>query len=547
MTKYIFVTGGVMSAIGKGVTAASIGKLFQFRNYDVSIVKIDPYLNVDPGTLNPVEHGEVFVTEDVWEFQPVEKGPIYRISEIDQDFGTYERFLGKNLHPSANITSGQIYLSVILQERYGAFLGKTIQIIPHVTDEIKKRIHSVAKKDNCDILITEVGGTVGDIEAMPFLEAIRQFRIEEPENDTALIHVTLIPYSESVGELKTKPTQHSVRVLQGLGLQPDVIVGRASMFLPDSVKKKISLYCNVPEKAVISNPDLETIYELPIIFEKQDLGTYLSEKLLSMVAPKPELNKWEEMVEIFKKPTKIVKIAMPGKYTDISDSYISINEALKHAAASLGTKIQITWIDTAQFETNPDTVKILSNYDGILMTPGFGKRGVEGMILSASYAIKEDIPYLGICFGAQILFCAFCRDYLGLGDANSTEISPETCSPVVDLLPEQRQIVEKGGTMRLGAHKIFIRDNTLLAVAYNGDMAIQERFRHRFHIMPDYTKKADRKGLIVSAYDESGEIINAIEIENKKWIVGVQFHPEYKSRPNKPSPLYINFIKNCIS
>ena len=546
MTKYIFVTGGVMSGIGKGVTSASIGKLFQFRNYDVSIIKIDPYLNVDPGTLNPVEHGEVFVTEEVWDFQPVEGGPLYRISEIDQDFGTYERFLGKDLHPSANITSGQIYLSVILKERFGTFLGKTIQIIPHITEEIKARIREIAQ-NGCDILITEIGGTVGDIEAMPFLEAIRQFRIEEPENDTALVHVTLIPYSESVGELKTKPTQHSVRVLQGLGLQPDIIVGRAKMFLPDSVKKKISLYCNVPESAVISNPELETIYELPLIFETQGLGNYLSNNLLSMVAPKPELSKWEEIVDFYKKPKQVINIAMPGKYIDISDSYVSINEALKHAAAKLGKKIQITWLDTEEFEENPESINKLKNYDGILMTPGFGRRGVEGMILSASYAIKENIPYLGICFGAQILFCAFCRDYLGLEDASTTEIMPETCNPVVDLLPEQRSIKEKGGTMRLGAHKIVLKENTLLSEAYNGQNIIKERFRHRFHIMPDYTKKADKKGLKVSAHDETGKIINAIEIENKKWIVGVQFHPEYKSRPDEPSPLYVSFIKNCIS
>ncbi|MHA1377301.1 MAG: CTP synthase [Candidatus Helarchaeota archaeon] len=546
MTKYIFVTGGVMSAIGKGVTSSSIGKLFQFRNYDVSIIKIDPYLNVDPGTLNPVEHGEVFVTEEVWDFQPVEGGPLYRISEIDQDFGTYERFLGKDLHPSANITSGQVYLSVILKERFGSFLGKTIQIIPHITDEIKNRIYEIGKQ-GCDILITEIGGTVGDIEAMPFLEAIRQFRIEEHKNDTVLVHVTLVPYSESVGELKTKPTQHSVRVLQGLGLQPDVIVGRANMFLPDSVKRKISLYCNVPENAVISNPQLESIYELPLIFERQGLGQYLSNDLLSMVAPKPEFSTWEKMVENFKKPNQFVKIAMPGKYTDITDSYVSINEALKHAAASFGRKIEIKWIDTEEIENNPASVDVLKNFDGILMTPGFGKRGVEGMILSACYAIKEDIPYLGICFGAQILFSAFCRDCLGLEDANSTEIKPETCNPVVDLLPEQRDIVEKGGTMRLGGHDVIIKKGTILFKAYNGQTEIKERFRHRFHIMPKYAELANEKGLIVSAHDKTGKIINAIELNNKKWIVGVQFHPEYKSRPNKPSPLYVDFIKNCLN
>lgn len=551
-----------MSAIGKGVTTASLGKLFQFRNYDVSVIKIDPYLNVDPGTLNPVEHGEVFITEEVWEFEPTKefyqkekeeikttelnKSQIYRICEIDQDFGTYERFLDINLHPSSNITSGQVYLSVILQERFGEFLGRTVQIIPHITDEIKKRIRQVAEKDNPDVVITEIGGTVGDIEAMPFLEAVRQFRLEKSKEDTALVHVTLIPYHESVGELKTKPTQHSVKTLLSLGLPPDIIIGRAKIELPVQVRKKISLYCNVPVEGVISNPELDVIYELPLIFENANLGTHLIHDLLQMVPPKPDYTEWASLVEKFKAPKFTLNIAMPGKYTAIMDSYVSINEALKHAAAHVNSKIKITWIDTEPFEQNSENVVHLSNYDGILMTPGFGERGVEGMILSAQHAMRKKIPYLGICYGAQIMFCAFCREYLNLKSAASTEFTPDTCDPVVDLLPEQKKIKDKGGTMRLGGQPIIIKENTILHEAYGSTRAI-ERFRHRYHIINKYAEQAIPKGLILSSHDSTGSIINSIEfIEDGNWMLGVQFHPEYKSRPGKPSPVYSTFIKQCL-
>ncbi|MHA1314560.1 MAG: CTP synthase [Candidatus Helarchaeota archaeon] len=562
MTKFIFVTGGVMSAIGKGVTTASLGKLFQFRNYDVSAIKIDPYLNVDPGTLNPIEHGEVFITEEVWDFVP-SMGPnrkddiddlntaygkkqVYRICEIDQDFGTYERFLDKNLHPSSNITSGQVYLSVILQERYGEYLGRTVQIIPHVTDEIKRRIRQIAEKDNSDVVITEIGGTVGDIEAMPYLEAVRQFRLEEPKENTALVHVTLIPYSEAVGELKTKPTQHSVKTLLSLGLQPDIIIGRAKIELTEQVRQKISLYCNVPVQGVISNPELSIIYELPLIFEKFNLGTYLIHDLLQMVPPKPDISKWEELIEKYKNPKHSLKIAMPGKYTLITDSYVSINEALKHAAAHLDSKIKIEWIDAEPFEKDRSKVSVLSGYDGILMTPGFGERGVEGMILAARHAIQAKIPFLGICYGAQILFCAFCREFLGLDKAASTEFVPETCDPVVDLLPEQKKIKDKGGTMRLGGQEIYFKEGSILHDVYEVPKAV-ERFRHRYHIITRYAEEAQQKGLVISSYDKTGTIINSIEyVKDGNWMIGVQFHPEYKSRPARPSPVYLAFVKKCL-
>jgi len=546
LTKYVFITGGVLSGLGKGVVTASIGKLFQFRGYKVDVIKIDPYLNVDPGTLNPIEHGEVFVCEDVWIFRPAE-GYEFRIAEIDQDFGTYERFLDINMHPSNNITSGQIYLSVILKERKGEYLGKTIQVIPHITDEIKRRIRNVARRSNPDVLLVEIGGTCGDIEAMPFLEAVRQFRLEEPGN-TALVHVTLVPYLETIGQLKTKPTQHSVRTLQSMGLQPDVIVGRAPFELPDDVKEKISLFCNVPKEAVISDPDLDVIYELPLIFERQGLGDYLC-KILGLPPRKPDeklYKEWEALTNLFKAPKDYVTIIMPGKYCMITDSYISINEALKHAGAHCGVKVKIKWVETETFEEDPGILDdLIKEIDGMLLTPGFGSRGVEGMILAAKYAIEHDVPFLGICFGCQLLFVAFARYVMGLHGANSTEVDPETPYPVVDLLPEQRKIKEKGGTMRLGGHVVRIFKGTKLYEAYGREFIV-ERFRHRYHIMPEYAEKAKEYGLVISATDEGGYIINAIELKDSRWIVGVQFHPEFKSRPNRPSPVYLEFIRNVI-
>jgi len=545
--KYIFITGGVVSGLGKGVVTASIGKLLQFRGFKVDAIKIDPYLNVDPGTLNPIEHGEVFVCEKVWEFEPA-PGYKFRIAEIDQDFGTYERFLDKNMHPRNNITSGQIYLSVILKERVGEYLGKTIQVIPHITDEIKRRIRNVVEKEKPDVLLVEVGGTVGDIEAMPFLEAIRQFRLEEGPGNTILVHVTLVPYLETIRQLKTKPTQHSVKALQSMGLQPDIIIGRSTNPLTPDVKNKISLFCNVPPEAVISDPTLEVVYELPLYFEKQGLGDYIVKLLNLEKRPliKERYSEWEKMVSLYKAPKKTITIAMPGKYVMITDSYISINEALKHAGAFNGVKVKIIYLDTEQYEKDEEKLKEdLERVDGILLTPGFGSRGVEGMIKVAEYAILKDKPFLGICFGAQLLFVAFARLIAGLKDANSTEVDPNTPHPVVDLLPEQKKIGFKGGTMRLGAHPILLEKDSRLFEAYGKEL-IYERFRHRYHIMVNYARKFSKLGLAVSAWDPEKRIVNAIEIKNKKWIVGVQFHPEFKSRPYRPSPIYLAFIKNII-
>jgi CTP synthase len=548
--KFVFVTGGVMSGIGKGVATASIGKVLQFRGFKISVVKIDPYLNVDPGTLNPIEHGECFITEDIWEFKPVYESDerTYRISEIDQDFGTYSRILGIEMHPSHNITSGQIYLSTILSERKGRFLGKTVQIIPHVTDIIKERLMEIAENEELDVLLIECVGTVGDLESSIFLEAFRQLKLEYPKH-TAFIHVTLVPYSKAVGQQKSKPTQHSVKLLQSIGLQPDIIIGRSEEPLNPEIKRKISLYSNIPDTAVISNPDLDLVYELPLLFEEQGLGDQICE----LIDLKPKLvsysqvtnySEWVKMVELFKNAKQTVKIAMPGKYFNISDSYISINVALEDAAAHYGYKTELKMIN---IDENTNIEVELADCDGILLTPGFGERAVDGMISSAVYAMENKVPFLGICFGAQLFFIGFCRKYLGLKGANSTEIDPDTPYPVIDLLESQKNIVEKGGTMRLGAKKIFIEKDTKLYEAYK-QKEILERFRHRFHIQGRFiTEEARNKGMTISSRDETGEIINSIELKRTDhWMVGVQFHPEFKSRPYSASPCYAAFIKECI-
>ncbi len=555
--KFVVITGGVMSGIGKGVTCASMGKILQFRGFKVSVVKIDPYLNVDPGTLNPVEHGECFVTENVWEFKPVEgfelgcepEDRAYKISEIDQDFGHYERFLGLEIHPSHNITSGQIYLSTILSERKGKFLGKTVQIIPHCTDMIKKRLLTIAQTENLDVLLIECGGTVGDLESMIFLEAFRELRLELPKSETALVHVTYVPYSKAVGQQKSKPTQHSVKQLQSAGLQPDVIIARSEVPLEDDVRKKISLFSNVPKEAVVSNPDLDCIYELPLVFEDQQLGDYICEllDLKAKLVSFSEVNnysEWKKTIEKFKSAKRSVKIGMPGKYFNISDSYISINEALEHAAVHQGYNAQLKMINIAE---NTIIEKELSDCDGILLTPGFGERAVEMMIKSAEYAMDKKIPFLGICFGAQLFFVAFCRKFLDLKGANSTEIDPKTPYPVVDLLDSQKNVKDKGGTMRLGGLPIVLEENTRLFDAYQ-TKEIVERFRHRFHINEKYiTEDAIKKGMKISCRDPTGEIINGIELNRgDHWMVGVQFHPEFKSKPYAPSKLYSAFVKECI-
>ncbi|MBN2229886.1 MAG: CTP synthase [Candidatus Thorarchaeota archaeon] len=544
-TRFVFVTGGVLSGIGKGVTTASIAKLFQFRGYGIRIIKIDPYLNIDPGTLNPIEHGEVFVTDQTWTFSPVQ-GVDFQISEIDLDFGTYERFTGMEVHPSQNITSGQIYMSVILEERKGGFLGRTVQIIPHITDRIKQRIWDVAKKEpRPDVLLVEIGGTVGDIEAMPFLEAVRQLIREVGRERAAVVHVTLVPYMTSVGEFKTKPTQHSVRTLQSLGLQPDVIICRSEMPLTRSAKNKIALFCNVPENQVISNPDIEVIYQLPISFEDEGLGDILV-KHFELEPRTPDTEAWQKIVQTIKTASEnVVIIAMPGKYTTLGDSYKSINEALAHAAAECNARVEIKWIETEERCTDECLLEDLANVDGVLLTPGFGERGVEGMISAASVTLESKIPLLGICYGAQLSTVAFARRVMGWKEANTTEVDPDSLYPVVDLMDDQKATEDKGGTMRLGGHEVRIVNGTHLHDIYGTDI-VRERFRHRFHLIDRYLNKMIQKGLRVSAYDSRKKIINAIELVDHPFWIGVQYHPEFKSRPGAPHPLYLGLIRAAL-
>ncbi|MFX1262107.1 MAG: CTP synthase [Promethearchaeota archaeon] len=542
-TRFVFVTGGVLSGIGKGVTTASIAKLFQFRGYKIGIMKIDPYLNIDPGTLNPVEHGEVFVTDQPWAFCPAE-GFEFIISEIDLDFGTYERFTGMEVHPSQNITSGQIYTSVILGERKGSFLGRTVQIIPHVTDRIKHRIWKVVEEQKPDVLLVEIGGTAGDIEAMPFLEAVRQLVSEVGHERVALVHVTLVPYIGSVGEFKTKPTQHSVRTLQGLGLQPDVIICRAEKELPPSAESKIALFCNVPVNRVISNPDIPVIYRLPLSFEDQGLGGILTNHL-GLENHVPDTEQWHEMVKTFESPHDSITIAMPGKYTSLSDSYKSINEALSHASAACGARVTIKWIETEERCDEASLREDLQDVDGVLLTPGFGERGVEGMICAATLTFDLEIPLLGICYGAQLGTVAFARKMMDWKGAHTTEVDADSLYPVIDLMDEQKSVNDKGGTMRLGGHEVSILKGTKLHSIY-GKTTTRERFRHRFHLIDRYVNRMKEQGLIVSAYDTSGEIINAVELVDHPFWIGVQFHPEFKSRPDSPHPLYLGLIRAAL-
>lgn len=529
MIKYIFVTGGVMSGIGKGILTASIGKILQVRGLKVTAVKIDPYLNVDAGTMNPIMHGEVFVTEDG--------------GEIDMDLGTYERFLDKNLTKDHNITTGQVYQSVIKKERHGIYLGKCVQIIPHITDEIKDRIRNTVKNEKVDVVVTEIGGTVGDIESLPFLEAARQIRLEEKPHTVLYAHVTVVPILNVVGEQKTKPTQHSVQELRRIGIQPDIIIARSIEILKPDPKKKIALFCNVEEKAVFTSPDLKCLYESPLILDRQGMGNYICENLF-LPKKKAKWDRWEKMVERFQKPKKIVQIAVCGKYADLADSYVSINEALKHAGASSGARVKIDWIETEQFEESTDNLNNLLEYDGILIPGGFGSRGTEGKIKAIEYARKMDIPFLGICFGFQLAVVEYAR-HLGFEDAHSTEINPDSRNPVICIMPEQKSVSDLGATMRLGGHKIVIDSNTLAHRLYKGQEII-ERHRHRYEVTPPYIEKLISGGLVFSGRSPDDKRMEMLEIPSHKFFLATQFHGEFKSRPDKPSPPYYGFIKASL-
>ncbi|MDI3498353.1 glutamine hydrolyzing CTP synthase [Archaeoglobus sp.] len=523
--KYIVVTGGVMSGLGKGITAASIGRLFVDMGYRVIPIKIDPYINIDAGTMNPFQHGEVYVLKDG--------------TEVDLDLGHYERFIGEEVTGDHNITTGKIYKRVIEKERKGDYLGQTVQIIPHVTDEIKSWIRRVAKESNAEICLVEIGGTVGDIEGMPFLEAIRQMHNEEKEEDFALVHVTLVPL-DAGGEQKTKPTQHSVKELRELGLHPDVIVGRCSERLKPATKKKIALFCDVPEEAVISNEDAEDIYEVPLIFKREKLDEYLMRKL--NLRAKESRKEWAEMVKRMKTLYEEASIAIVGKYVDVRDAYLSIKEALKHGGIEAGCKVNIVWVDSEDLENVDD---FTLDVDGILVPGGFGARGAEGKIRAIEYARENGVPFLGICFGFQLAVIEFARNVVGFSEANSTELDENTPHPVIDLLPEQKGIDEMGGTMRLGDIEVTIKPGTIAHKLYGSEKVV-ERHRHRYEVNPEYIEKIESKGLVFSAYSDGGRRMEIAELPDHPFFFATQFHPEFKSRPYRPSPPFVGFVRAAL-
>lgn len=527
MSKYIFVTGGVLSSVGKGILTSSIGKMLQVRGYSVSAVKIDPYVNVDAGTMNPYMHGEVYVTEDG--------------GETDLDLGHYERFLGINIPKFNNITTGQVYASVIEKERKGEYLGRCVQIIPHITDEIKNRIRTAAKMAKCDILLVEIGGTVGDIESLPFFEAVRQMRLEEGYDDTLFIHLALVPILDITKEQKSKPFQHSVQELRRIGIQPDILVARCRVPLDESVKRKISLFGSVPYEAVFTSYDVENIYMLPMELDNQGMGEYIV-KRLALNNNVPNWKDWNSIVASFKESQKIVRIAMCGKYTKLADSYVSIIEALKHAGAKVGVTPHLEWVETTTFEEDPMALSKLGKYDGIIVLPGFGARGTEGKIRAIKFAREKKVPFLGICFGFQLAVVEFARNVLGYKDADTTEVNPSTPHPVIDLLPEQKSIDVLGGTMRLGAYKIFLEENTLVHRLY-GSNEIAERHRHRYEVNPNYWEALRNGGLVLSGFSYDKRRVEFIELPDHPFFLGTQAHPEFKSRPGNPSPPYLGFIK----
>ena len=530
MPKYIFVTGGVISGIGKGVITGSLGKILQSSGVKVSAIKMDPYLNIDAGTMNPIVHGEVFVCDDG--------------AETDMDLGTYERFLDKNLSRSNNITTGQVYMNVLQRERKGKYLGKCVQIIPHITDEIKALIRYAAKKDDTEIMIVESGGTVGDIEALPFLEALREMRIEEGSSNAIFVHVTLAPIIEEVGELKTKPTQHSVQELRRIGIQPDIIVVRAKRPLKDGHREKISLFTNVPKDHVLSSQDVKSPYLVPQILEEQNVSKIIFE-LLKISYKKAELSDWNDTIKDIINSKEEVNLAMIGKYAELSDSYVSINHALCHAGGVLKSKVKISWIESEELEESEKKVEELNRYNGVIVPGGFGSRGIEGKVIAANYARINKIPYLGLCFGLQLAIVSFARNVLKYDKANSTEIDPETPYPVIDILPEQKGVDELGGTMRLGGLNIIVKEGTKAYKLYR-NTTIRERHRHRYEINPKYWDALQRGGLIFSGYSEDFRRIEIIELSDHPFYMASQYHPEFVSRPGKPDPLYKGFIEACI-
>ncbi|TMI18417.1 CTP synthase (glutamine hydrolyzing) [Candidatus Bathyarchaeota archaeon] len=529
MTKYVFVTGGVMSGIGKGVIAASIGKIIQVRGLKVTAVKIDPYLNYDAGTMNPYIHGEVFVTEDG--------------GETDMDVGTYERFLDINVPKNHNITTGQVYFSVIERERKGDFLGKCVQIIPHITDEIKDRLRRIPKEEGVDLVLVEIGGTVGDIESLPYLEAARQLRLEEGSENVLNVHVTLVPVLDVVGEQKTKPTQHSVQELRRIGVQPDIIVARSKAPLKQEPRRKIALFCNVEESAVFTSQDMDSIYQSPLLLDQQGLGTFITHRLRLPENP-AQWSSWKKMLEEHLTQAKQANIAICGKYAELADCYVSVNDALKDAGASAGAKVNLEWIETDDFERQPENVRLLSRFDGVLVPGGFGARGAEGKILAIEYSRSHNIPFLGICYGFQLAVVEYAK-HIGIRDAASSELNPGSKNPVIDLMPEQNGLLEKGGTMRLGAHEITVDEGTMAHSLY-GKGKIWERHRHRYEVNPEYISEITSKGLRFSGKSDENRRMEILEVPSSKFHFATQFHPEFKSRPARASPPYFGLIKAAL-
>ncbi|MFI3141107.1 MAG: CTP synthase [Clostridia bacterium] len=525
-TRYIIVTGGVVSGLGKGITAASLGRLLKDRGLTVSVIKLDPYLNVDPGTMNPTQHGEVFVTEDG--------------AETDLDLGHYERFIDENLSQNSNITSGQVYLSVIHNERKGNYGGQTVQIIPHITDEIKRKI---ALTNQYDVVLVEIGGTVGDMESQPFIEAIRQFTQEYGSDKCMHIHVTLVPYLNASQELKTKPTQHSVKELLSIGIQPDVLVLRTEKPIDDNIKKKISLFCNVPQENVIENGDMPTLYEIPIALEAEGLAK-VAIKHLNLECGELDFSEWSDMVTRSKNLKNKVNIALVGKYVELHDSYLSVVEALKHGGIHNDADVHIEWIDS-ETVTQDNVEEIFKDIDGVLVPGGFGSRGIDGKILAAKYARENKVPYLGICLGMQIAIIEFARNVLGFADANSSEIDPSTTHPVIDLMDEQKDVANLGGTMRLGSYPCVLKEGTKGYEAYAQQM-IHERHRHRYEVNNEYREQLEKNGMILCGVSPDKHIVEMCELADHPWYVASQAHPEFKSRPTKAHPLFAGFIKASI-
>lgn len=525
MTKYIFVTGGVVSGLGKGITAASLGRLLKARGLKVAAQKLDPYINVDPGTMSPYQHGEVYVTEDG--------------AETDLDLGHYERFIDEDLNKYSNLTTGKVYWNVLNKERRGEYLGSTVQVIPHITNEIKDFVYSVGKKTNADVVITEIGGTIGDIESQPFIEAVRQISLEVGRENSLFIHVTLVPFLHGSDEHKSKPTQHSVKELRGLGVNPNIIVLRCDEPLEDSIFKKISMFCNVKPDCVIENITLPVLYEAPLMLEKANFSSVVCREL-GIDAPAPDLTEWTDMVKRIKSRPNYVEIGLVGKYVALHDAYLSVAEALRHAGYYHNTHINIHWIDSEQI-TADNAAEILSGLDGIIVPGGFGGRGIDGMIAAAKYARENNIPYFGICLGMQIAVIEYARNVLGIKDAHSGEFDELCKHKVIDFMPGQSDDIDKGGTLRLGAYPCVIKDGTAMKRCYGTDI-INERHRHRYEFNNDYRAAFENAGLMLSGTSPDGKLIETVELTEKPFYIGVQYHPEFKSRPNRPHPLFKGFV-----